>query len=255
MSADCPFCRPAADRLFHLGRQVLGIWDAYPVNPGHALLVPKRHVASWFDATAEEQRELLESIQVARDAIEQDHEPDGFNIGLNIGDAAGQTVPHLHLHVIPRYSGDMADPRGGVRGVIPQKQNYLRDAPDGSSIARDREEMPPDAALQALIRGGEDDPLLPHLKSHLDAARFARFAVAFVLPSGVDLLDEHLRDLCERGGRFQFLTGDYQGVTDPDALERLLDIQAQYADRVDLRVYFDRRPILSPQDLHLRRRT
>src|SRR5262245_46931999 len=237
MSSDCPFCRPAADRLFHLGRLVLGIWDAYPVNPGHALLVPKRHVASWFEATAEEQRELLDSIQVARAAIERDHEPDGFNIGVNIGDAAGQTVPHLHLHVIPRYSGDMPDPRGGVRGVIPQRQNYLRAAPDGSSFARDREEIPPAAALQALIRGGEDDPLLPHLKSHLDAARSARFAVAFVLPSGVDLLDEHLRDLCQRGGRLQFLTGDYQGCTDPDALERLLDIQAQYADRVDLRVY------------------
>ena len=237
MSVDCPFCRPAADRLFHLGRQVLGIWDAYPASPGHALLVPKRHVATWFEATAEEQRELLDSIPVARAAIEQGHEPDGFNIGLNIGDAAGQTVPHLHLHVIPRYLGDMLDPRGGVRGVIPQKQNYLRDAPDGISIARDRQEMPPDAALHALIRGGEDDPLLPHLKIHLDAARSARFAVAFVLPSGVDLLHEHLRDLCERGGCLQFLTGDYQGVTDPDALERLLDVQAQYADRVDLRVY------------------
>ena len=114
MSAECPFCHPAADRLFHVGRLVLGIWDGYPVNPGHALLVPKRHVASWFDATAEEQRELLDSIQVARDANERDHEPDGFNIGLNIGDAAGQTVPHLHLHVIPRYSGDMPAPRGGA---------------------------------------------------------------------------------------------------------------------------------------------
>jgi diadenosine tetraphosphate (Ap4A) HIT family hydrolase len=97
VSKDCPFCRPAADRLFHLGREVLGIWDAYPVNPGHALLVPKRHVSSWFEATTDEQRELLESIQVARAAIERDHDPDGFNIGLNIGDAAGQTVPRVDL--------------------------------------------------------------------------------------------------------------------------------------------------------------
>jgi superfamily II DNA or RNA helicase/diadenosine tetraphosphate (Ap4A) HIT family hydrolase len=237
MSADCPFCRPAAGRLFHLGREVLGIWDAYPVNPGHALLVTKRHVPSWFEATLEEQRELLDSIQVARDAIEQNHEPDGFNVGVNIGEAGGQTVPHLHLHVIPRYPGDTPDPRGGVRGVIPAKQNYLRGAPDGHSIAQDREDTPSAAAVRALIRGGQDDPLLPHLKSHLDAATFARFAVAFVLPSGLDLLDEHLRDLCEREGRFQFLTGDYQGVTDPDALERLLDIQSEYGDRVDLRVY------------------
>jgi superfamily II DNA or RNA helicase/HKD family nuclease/diadenosine tetraphosphate (Ap4A) HIT family hydrolase len=237
MSEDCPFCRPAADRLFHLGEHVLGIWDSYPVSPGHSLLVPKRHIASWFEATAEEQRELFGAIDVARSAIEQTHRPDGFNVGVNIGASAGQTVPHLHVHVIPRYSGDMADPRGGVRGVIPQMQNYLREAPDGSSVVRDREEVPTVSDLPALIRGGEDDPLLPHLKIHLDAAMVARLAVAFVLPSGVDLLDEHLRDLCSRGGRLQFLTGDYQGVTDPDALERLLDIQAQYEDRVELRVY------------------
>jgi len=237
MSEDCPFCRPAVGRLFHLGESVLGIWDGYPVSPGHALLVPKRHFADWFEATGEEQRELIAAIEVARAAIERDHQPHGFNIGVNVGAAAGQTVPHLHVHVIPRYEGDMADPTGGVRGVIPQMQNYLRDTPDGSSLARDAEPLPSSAELRALIRGGEEDPLLPHLKTHLDAANVARLAVAFVLPSGVDLLDEHLRDLLARGGRLEFLTGDYQGVTDPDALERLLDLKAQREDQVDLRVY------------------
>jgi superfamily II DNA or RNA helicase/HKD family nuclease len=237
MTADCPFCRPAADRLFYLGQQVLGLWDSFPVSPGHALLVPKRHFASWFEATVEEQRELIEAIRIARTAIEQAHQPDGFNLGVNVGAAAGQTVPHLHIHVIPRYAGDMQDPRGGVRGVIPRMQNYLRDAPDPGALVRDREETTTSTPLRALIRGGEEDPLLPHLKSHLDAAKVARFAVAFVLTSGVGLLEEHLHDLCVRGGRIQFLTGDYQGVTDPDALERLLDIQSQYGDRVDLRVY------------------
>jgi superfamily II DNA or RNA helicase/HKD family nuclease len=237
MSEGCPFCHPAADRLFHLGELILGLWDGFPVSPGHALLIPRRHFSSWFEATADEQRELIAAIEIVRSAIERDHRPDGFNIGVNVGAAAGQTVPHLHVHVIPRYAGDMADPRGGVRGVIPRMQNYLRDASDGSSLARDREAVPPEAELRALIRGGDDHPLLPHLKSHLDAARVARLAVAFVLPSGVDLLDEHLRDLCARGGRLEFLTGDYQGVTDPEALERLLDLQAQYADRVELRIY------------------
>lgn len=272
---DCPFCRPAVDRLFHLGEAILGLWDGYPVSPGHALLVPKRHVAGWFEATEDEQRELVAAIALARAAIEARHRPDGFNVGINLGAAAGQTVPHLHVHVIPRYAGDMADPRGGVRGVIPARQNYLRDAPGGGDLVRDRESAAVGGAsgeaggaaagrlggravgaaagaasraavgtesesldeLRALVRGGVEDPLLPHLKSHLDGAQFARFAVAFVLPSGIDLLDERLRDLCERGGRLQLLTGDYQDVTDPGALERLLDIQAQYEDRVDLRVF------------------
>lgn len=237
MSKDCPFCHPAADRLFHLGKGVLGLWDGFPVSPGHALLIPKRHFPNWFEATEEEQRELIAAIDTARAAIERDHQPNGFNIGVNVGSAAGQTVPHLHVHVIPRYAGDMADPRGGVRGVIPQRQNYLRDVPDEGSLVRDAESLPSSAELRALIRGGEEDPLLPHLKAHLDAAYVARLAVAFVLTSGVDLLDEHLRDLCTRGGRLEFLTGDYQGVTDPDALERLLDLNAQYEDNVELRVY------------------
>ena len=116
MNEGCPFCRPTAERLFHLGQHVLGVWDSYPVSPGHALLVPKRHIASWFDATAEEQRELTDAIPIARETIEQAHQPDGFNVGVNIGSAAGQTVPHVHVHVIPRYSGDMADPRGVSAG-------------------------------------------------------------------------------------------------------------------------------------------
>jgi superfamily II DNA or RNA helicase/HKD family nuclease len=207
------------------------------VSPGHALLVPKRHFTSWFEATVEEQRELIEAIHIARSTIEQAHQPDGFNLGVNVGAAAGQTVPHLHVHVIPRYLGDMQDPRGGVRGVIPRMQNYLRDASDAGLVVRDREEPTTTNSLRALIQGGEEDPLLPHLRSHLDAANVARFAVAFVLPSGVDLLEEHLRDLCVRGGRLQLLTGDYQGVTDPDALERLLDIQAQYREQFELRIY------------------
>jgi diadenosine tetraphosphate (Ap4A) HIT family hydrolase len=105
----------------------MGVWDGFPLSPGHALLVPRRHVGTWFDASPEEQRELLEAIATARGAILERHQPDGFNIGMNLGEAAGQTVPHLHLHVIPRYRGDVEDPRGGVRWVLPQKAAYWRD--------------------------------------------------------------------------------------------------------------------------------
>jgi diadenosine tetraphosphate (Ap4A) HIT family hydrolase len=91
------------------------------------LIVPRRHVADWCDASPEERRELMEAIDAARAAIRESHRPDGFNIGMNLGGAAGQTVAHLHLHVIPRYRGDVADPRGGVRWVLPERAAYWND--------------------------------------------------------------------------------------------------------------------------------
>jgi len=122
----CPFCAPPEERLFHRGELVLGLWDGFPVSPGHALLVPRRHVETWFDASAEEQAALAAGIETARRAILERHAPDGFNIGVNVGEAGGQTVPHLHVHVIPRYRGDVADPRGGVRWVVPNQATYWK---------------------------------------------------------------------------------------------------------------------------------
>jgi diadenosine tetraphosphate (Ap4A) HIT family hydrolase len=100
------------------------LWDGYPISPGHALLVPRRHIDTWFDASANERLGLFQGIDTARAAIRERHRPDGFNVGMNIGAAAGQTVPHLHLHVIPRYAGDVEDPRGGVRWVVPERAAY-----------------------------------------------------------------------------------------------------------------------------------
>jgi len=83
-----------------------------------------RHVSSWFDATSEERAELVAGIDIARESIRERHDPDGFNIGVNVGAAAGQTVFHLHVHVIPRYLGDVEDPRGGIRQIMPAKARY-----------------------------------------------------------------------------------------------------------------------------------
>ena len=240
----CPFCNPDSDRIFQARRLTLCLWDGFPVSPGHALVVSKRHFGSWFDATSEEQAEIMSAIESARAEIESLHRPAGYNIGINVGRAAGQTIPHLHVHVIPRYEGDVADPRGGVRYVIPSKANYLAAAIDpGGSVADRRAASPPDAEsstqslhTRALITGG-DDPLLPHFRAHLALARSADLAVAFVLESGVQLLGEHFRDLLERKGRLRIVTGTYLGVTDPNALSRLLDLKEQYPDRFDLRAF------------------
>lgn len=98
--------------------------DAYPVSPGHSLVVPVRHVASLFDTTPEERAAMFDLLEVAKQQLRSEFSPSGYNIGINDGAAAGQTVSHLHVHLIPRYAGDRPDPRGGVRWVIPEKADY-----------------------------------------------------------------------------------------------------------------------------------
>ena len=100
------------------------IEDGYPVSPGHLLVISKELKPDFFMLSDAERLELPSAILLAKSWVEERHDPDGFNVGMNCGEAAGQTVMHFHCHVIPRYSGDMADPRGGVRGVIPEKQGY-----------------------------------------------------------------------------------------------------------------------------------
>ncbi len=131
-SESCPFCDPSKARVFLQDPLAIALWDGYPVSPGHALIIPRRHTPSWFDTTESERSALLTLIDSAKVIIDQRHRPDGYNIGINVGAAAGQTVFHLHIHLIPRFKGDVADPRGGVRHVIPAKANYMLDLEGGS---------------------------------------------------------------------------------------------------------------------------
>ena len=101
------------------------IRDGFPVTEGHTLVITRRLVASWFEASAEERLAVMALVDEVKTALDQEFAPAGYNVGFNAGTAAGQTVMHLHVHVIPRYLGDMDDPRGGVRHVIPGKGNYL----------------------------------------------------------------------------------------------------------------------------------
>jgi diadenosine tetraphosphate (Ap4A) HIT family hydrolase len=102
------------------------ILDSYPVSPGHALVVPRRVIATWFEASSEERQAIFDLVDEVKRLLDaRTPAPDGYNIGINCGEAAGQTVMHLHVHVIPRYRGDVPDPTGGVRHVIPGKGNYL----------------------------------------------------------------------------------------------------------------------------------
>lgn len=120
----CPFCTLPATRIVQQNEHAVWVMDGFPVSPGHSLVIPKRHVGSFFEVSAEERLALLELLDQAKQSVQAQSHPDGFNIGINDGPAAGQTVPHLHIHLIPRYRGDLADPRGGVRWVIPDKADY-----------------------------------------------------------------------------------------------------------------------------------
>jgi diadenosine tetraphosphate (Ap4A) HIT family hydrolase len=120
-----------ADRHVASNALAFAIHDGFPVSPGHTLIVPRRLVVTWFEATREEQVAMLELVDVVKAQLDAELQPDGYNIGINAGPAAGQTVMHLHMHLIPRFKGDVPDPRGGIRHVIPGKGNYLLPDSDG----------------------------------------------------------------------------------------------------------------------------
>lgn len=121
----CPFCTISHDsEIICENASCLAFYDGYPVSPGHALIIPKRHVASYFDLTVGERKDMNEALLCVKSKIDERYHPDGYNIGVNVGEYAGQSVFHCHMHLIPRYKGDVPNPKGGVRGVIPGKQSY-----------------------------------------------------------------------------------------------------------------------------------
>ncbi len=122
---DCPFCKlEPGTEIITASELTFAIYDSYPVNKGHALIIPKRHCADYFDLLPSEQATCWDMVHVVKDILLEKFAPDGFNLGINIGKAAGQTIFHVHIHLIPRFSGDMEDPEGGVRGVIPERRKY-----------------------------------------------------------------------------------------------------------------------------------
>jgi diadenosine tetraphosphate (Ap4A) HIT family hydrolase len=123
-SNGCPFCNLPSGRIVARSAHGVVIRDGFPVSPGHTLVIPHRHVGSFFELMVQERLDLLALLDVAKAGIDAELSPQAYNIGINDGSAAGQTVPHLHIHLIPRYVGDREDPRGGVRWIIAEKADY-----------------------------------------------------------------------------------------------------------------------------------
>jgi diadenosine tetraphosphate (Ap4A) HIT family hydrolase len=123
--SDCPFCRLPPTRILEANSHAVAVADAFPVSPGHTLVIPRRHSADFFALTGEEVAAVYELLCRMKVQLDATHKPTGYNIGINSGEAAGQTVPHLHVHLIPRFLGDVPEPQGGVRNVIPGKGRYM----------------------------------------------------------------------------------------------------------------------------------
>lgn len=122
----CVFCEYLKDRkkIIYENELAFAIYDGFPVNKGHMLILPKRHVSSYFELREDEKYDILLLLEISKKHIDQLFKPDGYNIGINEGVYAGQTIMHCHVHLIPRYIGDVDYPQGGIRGVIPKKQKY-----------------------------------------------------------------------------------------------------------------------------------
>ena len=124
----CPFCTlqtESSQRHLCFENEVgFVIRDGYPITQGHTLVIPKRHVGSFFDITPEERQALFELIDLAKADLDKAFKPASYNIGINDGEAAGQTIAHLHIHLIPRYNELGKDTRGGVRWIVPEKADY-----------------------------------------------------------------------------------------------------------------------------------
>ena len=131
----CPFCERLGSPEQVAGNDLTSaIPDAFPISPGHTLIIPRRHVADFFSLSSEEQTAMWQMVGIVKGILDEKHRPHAYNVGINIGDAAGQTIGHAHVHVVPRYAGDVADPRGGVRWIIPSKARYWSREPAGDDL-------------------------------------------------------------------------------------------------------------------------
>jgi len=209
---ESPFLKVHSSEWIAANDLAFAIYDKFPVSKGHALVISKRLIATWFDASGAEQAAMMSLVgEVQRSLDERLHpRPDGYNIGFNIGVAAGQTVPHVHIHVIPRYHGDVTDPAGGIRHVIPGKANFLCRLPAGRKPSG-----------VAISTGYPGDRLWSEISIRLPGAREVDILASFVLLSGLDIIQEAIFAALREGTQVRVLVGNYLYISDPAALRRL----------------------------------
>ncbi|MDP5115744.1 MAG: HIT family protein [Burkholderiaceae bacterium] len=125
----CTYCNLSESRIIDQSPLTLVFRDVFPVSPGHTLIIPRRHVESYFDLTDQEREDMTFMMMRAKNALKTELSPQAFNIGINEGFAAGQTVAHINMHLIPRFKGDVTEPRGGIRWIFPDKAVFWEKKP------------------------------------------------------------------------------------------------------------------------------
>ncbi len=208
-----PFLAAPASSWIASNALAFALPDGLPVSRGHTLVIPRRAVTTWFDASPEERAAIVALIDDVKRIVDQQHHPDGYTLVIDDGEAAGQTVMHLHVHLIPRYRGD-------VRHVIPGRGDYPAEA--------------------ALATGG-GDPFLRHLAPLFGRAHEIAIVAAFVLETGLSELEGYLVNALARGAHVRVLTGNYLDITQIGALRRLVAwsvqgrLEARIVDMADRR--------------------
>lgn len=220
--SDSPFLKIPADQWLLSNDLAFAVLDGFPVSPGHSLVITKRLVPNWFAATPVEQVALMTLVNDVKQYLDfiLDPKPAGYNVGFNSGEAAGQTVMHVHVHVIPRYTGDLPDPRGGVRHVIPHKGNYL--APTTTATATP---TPNASADLQLHTGHPHSRLWDQISNRLIGAKLVDVLVSFVQNSGLDVIETRLFQLLRDPATVRIMVSDYLSISDPNAIQRLCDWQ------------------------------
>ena len=202
------------------------IYDGFPVSIGHTLVLTKRVVPTWFDASPNEHVALMLLVNEVKQYLDVTlrPKPDGYNVGFNVGEAAGQTVMHMHIHVIPRYSGDMPDPRGGVRHVIPSKGNYLL-----TNRSNESKELNTSSML-ALSTGHPNSRLWDELSYRMIGAKLVDILASFVQNSGLAVIEHRLFQLLRQQSVVRIMVSDYLCISDPRSLQRLCDWQERVSE-------------------------
>jgi superfamily II DNA or RNA helicase/diadenosine tetraphosphate (Ap4A) HIT family hydrolase/HKD family nuclease len=229
MDDSSPFLEiPHADWVAS-NRSAFAIADSLPVSPGHSLVVPRRLISTWWEASDDERADMWTLVDEVKAILDMRRQPDGYNVGFNSGRAAGQTVDHLHIHVIPRYNGDVPDPRGGLRHLI-DARNDLQTVDETNGLEG-----------IDLFDGVDDRFLKLELIRSLINTSYDRIdlIVSFIMRSGVAIIQERLADALDRGVRIRILTTDYLQVTEHAALAHLLDLEDDYPDALETRVFHD----------------